>query len=141
MRLYSVLAGLMALVAGCAAPEPIGIVHPLATPHAFQLSLERSSAHPGEIVMAKMTFKNTGAADLWVPPRSQLVFEWKAVGPTILDSVVDLPPSACSGIEYQRVAPAKSCEYVKGFVVPKVSGRILVYVLQEPQMSVPLDVQ
>jgi hypothetical protein len=141
MRSHFVLASLTALFAGCVAQPPADTVYPLATAHAFQLSLERSAAHPGEIVMAKLRFTNTGAQDLWVPPRGQLTFGWKIVQAGGSDTVVTLPPSACNGIEYRRVSPARSYATEKGFVVPNVAGHLLVYVVQEPEITAPLEVQ
>lgn len=91
--------------------------------------------------MAKMRFENTGTGDLWVPPRSQLAFGWSATNDPTRDAVVHLAPSACNGINYRRVAQNKSLEYEMGFVVPNVSGRIYVFLDEEQQITVPLDVQ
>lgn len=91
--------------------------------------------------MAKMTFQNTGNGDLWVPPRSQLEFGWSPTSDPRQSEVVTLPPSACNGIEYHRVARNGSLQYEKGFVVPAAAGRIYVFINDERQITVPLVVQ
>lgn len=131
-----------ALLVGCAThPEMPAGARPLATRHSFQLRLERSAAAAGDLVMSTMTFTNTGREDLWVPPRSQIAFGWKAESDHSPEMTVHLSPSECSGIKYRRLRPGEALQYELGFVVPYSRGKILVYLCEEPNTQIPFEVR
>jgi hypothetical protein len=140
--IVAIIAVLFVAGAGCAShdnPSDISLV--LKGSHRFILSLEKQSAFPGEIVMARLEFTNTGSEPLWVPTRNELFFGWERKQGSGSEGG-GLWSSFCDGLQYKKIRPGQKLEYEKGFVVPAVPpGDLLVYISDERATTASLTVR
>jgi len=117
--------------------QSVPLADVLAGPYALRLSVNPKSASPGEHVTVAVEFENTGTATLWIPRRQEICLSYEQDGA----GNGHLPPSACDGLRFVKVSPGKTVRYENDFGVPAGNGNVKLFLLNRPDVSVPLEVK